>query len=49
MILIFQLKDVDDATVYTLSRNVNHMSLQVAADDSVEWSCTNGLVINESK
>jgi hypothetical protein len=43
------MKYVDDTTVYTFSGDVGDMSLQVAADDLVKWSRTNGLVINESK
>jgi hypothetical protein len=43
------MKYIDDTTVNTFSSDVGDMSLQVAADDLVEWSCTNGLVINESK
>ena len=40
------MKYVDDTKVYTLSRDVDDMSLHVAADDLVKWSRTNGLVIN---
>jgi hypothetical protein len=43
------MKYADDTTVYTFSGDVGDMSLQVAADDLVKWSCTNGLIINESK
>jgi hypothetical protein len=38
-----------DTTVYTISVNVDGISLQLTADDRVQWSQTNGLIINESK
>lgn len=45
---IINNKYVDETTVYTASGNADDTSLQLAAEDLVLWSHTNGLTINES-
>jgi hypothetical protein len=48
IILTGYMKYANDSTVYTFSDDVGDMTLMVAADDSVKWLRTDGLVINES-